>query len=353
MSRSRKLIVAAVLLAGGYGLALVASGLSDLLWARRLIGGGATSHSGGASLESNSISGPTAVGTARLVPDSASRPVEAKSALQGTAPTTSTAAHSTPPPTWLVPAQQAGWTEASNDKQGDGTAAANHLAGSSVAADVRAEDGDATTLERQPRARLTDVARSSVTAAGQRSASQGLSASPWDRWPRWDPPAASVARATIDDREPAATASIGPPSAPHAHHASFDGSADADADDLAELRTHFVVDGDSLSKLAERYLDDPQLGDAIYQLNRDSLSDPELLPIGTELRIPARRMARSSRVGLPGRDPARPAVIRLPDLIPVDDDAWQPASGPPRAQLLRPQPPSATPAAVPAASSSW
>jgi nucleoid-associated protein YgaU len=55
-----------------------------------------------------------------------------------------------------------------------------------------------------------------------------------------------------------------------------------------EPRTHIVVDGDSLAKLAGRYLDDPHRADEIYQLNRDLLSDPELLPIGVELTIPAR-----------------------------------------------------------------
>ena len=55
-----------------------------------------------------------------------------------------------------------------------------------------------------------------------------------------------------------------------------------------------VVDGDSLAKLADRYLDDPALGDEIYRLNRDVLADPEVLPIGVELRIPDGRTADST-----------------------------------------------------------
>jgi nucleoid-associated protein YgaU len=56
-------------------------------------------------------------------------------------------------------------------------------------------------------------------------------------------------------------------------------------------RSHIVVDGDSLAKLAGRYLDDPHRGEEIYELNRHLLTNPELLPIGVELAIPARSAA--------------------------------------------------------------
>jgi nucleoid-associated protein YgaU len=55
-----------------------------------------------------------------------------------------------------------------------------------------------------------------------------------------------------------------------------------------EPRSHIVVDGDSLAKLAGRYLDDPRRASEIYEYNRHLLSDPELLPIGIELSIPSR-----------------------------------------------------------------
>jgi hypothetical protein len=58
--------------------------------------------------------------------------------------------------------------------------------------------------------------------------------------------------------------------------------------EMDEPRTHIVVDGDSLAKLAGRYLDDPRRADEILQLNRGLLSDPQLLPIGVELLIPPR-----------------------------------------------------------------
>jgi nucleoid-associated protein YgaU len=58
--------------------------------------------------------------------------------------------------------------------------------------------------------------------------------------------------------------------------------------DEVEPRTHIVVDGDSLERLANRYLSDPQRSREIYELNREVLSAPDLLPIGAELRIPER-----------------------------------------------------------------
>jgi hypothetical protein len=53
-------------------------------------------------------------------------------------------------------------------------------------------------------------------------------------------------------------------------------------------RTHIVVDGDSLERLAGRYLDDATRGHEIYEANRELLASPELLPIGAQLVIPKR-----------------------------------------------------------------
>ena len=61
-------------------------------------------------------------------------------------------------------------------------------------------------------------------------------------------------------------------------------------DDQDAPRKHVVVDGDSLSRLAARYLGDPHRVAEIYELNRGVLTNPDLLPIGAELTIPARRM---------------------------------------------------------------
>lgn len=52
--------------------------------------------------------------------------------------------------------------------------------------------------------------------------------------------------------------------------------------------THRIADGDTLSGLAERYLGSSQRFAEIFDANRDHLASPDLLPIGVELRIPAR-----------------------------------------------------------------
>lgn len=54
-----------------------------------------------------------------------------------------------------------------------------------------------------------------------------------------------------------------------------------------ELR-HRVEDGDTLRKIALHYLGRADAYHQVYDLNRDVLSTPDLLPIGAVLRIPAR-----------------------------------------------------------------
>jgi nucleoid-associated protein YgaU len=53
-------------------------------------------------------------------------------------------------------------------------------------------------------------------------------------------------------------------------------------------RTHRIVNGDSLSALAKRYLGGEQRAGEIFEANLDLLSSPDALPIGVELRIPPR-----------------------------------------------------------------
>jgi nucleoid-associated protein YgaU len=64
--------------------------------------------------------------------------------------------------------------------------------------------------------------------------------------------------------------------------------ADVSAGETARPRAptiHKIVDGDTLAKLAQRYLGDPGRANELYQANRDLLSNPETLPIGAELKI--------------------------------------------------------------------
>ncbi len=64
----------------------------------------------------------------------------------------------------------------------------------------------------------------------------------------------------------------------------------------SELR-HRVEDGDTLTKLAVRYLGRAEAFREIYELNRAMLADPDLLPIGAVLRIPARGHAAPAVAG--------------------------------------------------------
>ena len=57
--------------------------------------------------------------------------------------------------------------------------------------------------------------------------------------------------------------------------------------DWPEERTHEIQNGDTLAKLAKYYLGDAGRALEIFDLNRDKLANPHLLPIGAELRIPA------------------------------------------------------------------
>jgi nucleoid-associated protein YgaU len=51
-------------------------------------------------------------------------------------------------------------------------------------------------------------------------------------------------------------------------------------------RTHIVHSGDSLERLAQRYLGDEARAIEIFDLNRQVLENPHILPLGTELKIP-------------------------------------------------------------------
>lgn len=53
--------------------------------------------------------------------------------------------------------------------------------------------------------------------------------------------------------------------------------------------THRIVDGDTLSGLAQRYLGSSARFREIFIANRDRLETPDVLPIGVVLRIPATR----------------------------------------------------------------
>lgn len=113
----------------------------------------------------------------------------------------------------------------------------------------------------------------------------------------------------------------------------------------AEPRTHIVTDGDSLEKLAARYLSDPHRGREIYELNRNVLSSPDLLPIGVELRIPERNTSATAMNDRSGFQPNSAATVNSvaqsnQSLGQENSTPTRPASAPqviiPRAQLSAP-----------------
>lgn len=71
------------------------------------------------------------------------------------------------------------------------------------------------------------------------------------------------------------------------------------------FKRHRIVDGDTLSSLAQHYLKDPARWVEIYQMNQDQLRDPDVLPIGARIKIPEQPMAASY-------PPAQPAGAGVP-----------------------------------------
>jgi nucleoid-associated protein YgaU len=55
-----------------------------------------------------------------------------------------------------------------------------------------------------------------------------------------------------------------------------------------KLLRHKIIDGDTLPSLAQKYLGAKDRYLEIFELNRDILKSPDLLPIGKQLKIPAR-----------------------------------------------------------------
>jgi len=88
----------------------------------------------------------------------------------------------------------------------------------------------------------------------------------------------------------------------------------------AEKR-HRIVDGDTLAALAHRYLGVEHRQMELFEYNRDILTNPELLPIGQELRIPPANFVRpatpssgsqgSPRVAV-SQDVERPSPTLMP-----------------------------------------
>lgn len=109
--------------------------------------------------------------------------------------------------------------------------------------------------------------------------------------------------------------------APPNHGTSNSGSA--------ITREHRVRDGDSLESIAEKYLGDPLLADAIYQANQSQLDSPDLLPIGVMLTIPAGRVAHSEATA--------PQLRPMTQMKPIGTVGHSPGGNQPWTTLSPPQ----------------
>lgn len=111
------------------------------------------------------------------------------------------------------------------------------------------------------------------------------------------------------DAAPEAIASDGP--------ASIEPIAPSQTTSSLGTLAHQIVDGDTLSKLAAQYLGSAERYREIYELNREVLTNPDLLPIGKVLKIPP-KLAPSSSPGEPESAPAASDAESGPlELVPV------------------------------------
>jgi nucleoid-associated protein YgaU len=100
----------------------------------------------------------------------------------------------------------------------------------------------------------------------------------------------SIGHATESAPDADATAPLATPAATTSGrpvYALIDNAPEPGAVSTSAYRVHVVHNGDTLERLAERYLADRGRSLELFDLNRDVLENPHVLPIGAELRIPA------------------------------------------------------------------
>lgn len=339
MTKSRKLIIASVLLAGGYGLAIVLSSLTDYLNPSRSSTSSARSDEAGllATLK-EFVPHRSSLPEGRLIPEPAY--VARQDQRSNGEPQRRESQPWNNRPTWLASTPVTGAEPSGAHQRAPATAPLRIENWPPEPAPLVASD--TAEFVTRPTARITNV-------VGTSNGRPADSPSPWDRWPRWEPNAApspgGAVAASYQAAEPARppTSSGKPDDAdslpetrpPEIQVPTIPHSDAATNDVTIQGRTHVVVDGDSLAKLADRYLDDPTLENEIFRLNRDVLTDPAVLPIGVELRIPDRRMADSAALPPAVRTFAAAKPNLSAGMVPVER-TQKSFAGEPRAQLMRP-----------------
>jgi nucleoid-associated protein YgaU len=326
VSKSRKLAVAAMLLAGGYVAALLLGGVPELVLPV------AESTSTGEA-ESGWLAGfkrwmsddEVSPNVGQIVPESilVRRSDQSGSNVRATSNA----------PTWLsTSSEPVGATPVASQPP---AAAPPKLLEAAPITIAKQSAEPQPLLPPMPKARITDVRSVAAVSSSQRSASS------WDRWPRWSANEPGVTREAV----PATFQDLN--SAPQPTVASFDVTAvtkknspprDPGVRPADALRTHVVIDGDTLTRLADRYLDDSDRSTEIYGLNRDLLTNPELLPIGVELRIPPRKLIADIVAShAPAGGIAAVDSLGSSGMVPVP---WMPKpfGDAPQAELMRPIP---------------
>ena len=119
------------------------------------------------------------------------------------------------------------------------------------------------------------------------------------------PPPLAVAWSANDTARTTAGRPIVPPAA--------GGSTAVQQVPQAPASTYIVRDGDDLTGIATKIYGNPGAASVIWSVNRDRLTDPALLPIGSELRIPpAWSLPTADRQGGAVIEPSnRPASVRV------------------------------------------
>ncbi len=92
-------------------------------------------------------------------------------------------------------------------------------------------------------------------------------------------PAEASGSAAVSNR------SLGGPADGRPAYSTANDEAKAERVELVR-RVHVVHNGDTLERLAKRYMGDEGRALEIFDLNRDVLTNPHLLPIGAELQLP-------------------------------------------------------------------
>jgi nucleoid-associated protein YgaU len=143
--------------------------------------------------------------------------------------------------------------------------------------------------------------------------------------------AAATATTALASQSTAADGA-GMPDLPHAYTGATGGAApNSDSiggssrlgslSDVGSGPTHKVADGDTLTELAKRYLGNAGRWSELYDYNRDVLTNPDLLPIGAELRIPVAPFR-------PGESDPAPSAAAPTTQSPAARAVSQPISGP-------------------------